>query len=80
MAYHLPGGSFYGRDPEEARERSLAAQALRGLAGYEQERPGVVRTDSRQGDKFRSHLSHKPISSCMSNPAISSEGASITTG
>src|SRR5215210_114 len=61
VAYHLAGGGFYGRDPAEARERSLAAQALRVVAGYEQERRGVVRTDGRQGDKFRSNLSHQPI-------------------
>src|SRR5215213_3318981 len=61
MAYHLAGGSFYGRDPAEARERSLAAQTLRVVTGYEQERRGVVRTDSRQGDEFRGNLSHKPI-------------------
>ena len=61
VAYHLAGGNFYGRDPAEACERSLAAQALGVVAGYEQERPSVVRTDSRQGDKFRGNLSHKPI-------------------
>ena len=50
-----------GETPQRLAHRSLAAQTLRVVAGYEQERRGVVRTDSRQGDEFRGNFSHKPI-------------------
>jgi hypothetical protein len=42
---YLARGGLYGRDPAEAGERRLAAQTLRVVPGYYEERSSMMSTD-----------------------------------